>query len=148
MPWDDDRETYRRRDPRTARGMRRIGHATRVRRQRLDLSQRDLGALTGVHQSTISRFERGERCGLRWARFALLVDVLGGLDFDDSLDPSPDERLIGPLGLHPHPPIAREQLQRLEARVAALYRLVEEREDARERNADRPAPAEAADAAR
>ena len=130
MPWDEDREANRHRNPRVARGMRRVGDATRRRRQRLGLSQRALGARTGIHQSTISRFEQGERCGLRWARFALLVDALGGLDFDPGYGLSSDEVLLGPLGLNPHPPVAREQLERLEAALARLHERIEERERA------------------
>lgn len=57
--------------------------AVKRRRLRLGLSQTRLGLMTGIHQSTISRFENGKRFGLRWWRFAVLVAVLGGLDFGD-----------------------------------------------------------------
>jgi transcriptional regulator with XRE-family HTH domain len=65
-----------------------IGAALRRRRQRLGWSQRDLGRRTGVDQSTISRLETGVRCGLRWSRFAAVVAVLGGLDFDTTSEPA------------------------------------------------------------
>lgn len=81
MPWIKD--TTQARDPIVQRGMDMLGAAVKRQRLRLHLSQTDLSYRTGVHQSTISRFERGRRCGLRWSRFAKLVAVLGGLDFGD-----------------------------------------------------------------
>ncbi len=131
MPWDEDAAAARRRDPVAARGMKRIGAATRERRQRRHLSQRDLGVLTGLHQSTICRFERGERCGMRWVRFAAMVEILGGLDFDPHLGQTFEQRLFGPAGLNPYPPVALEQLDELEAALAKLRAGVEDRERAR-----------------
>ena len=81
MPWIKD--TTQARDPVVQHGMDMLGAAVRRQRLRLHLSQTDLSYRTGIHQSTISRFERGRRCGLRWSRFAKLVAVLGGLDFGD-----------------------------------------------------------------
>jgi transcriptional regulator with XRE-family HTH domain len=46
------------------------------------MSQRELARRSGVHQSSISRFERGLQFCIRWSRFARIVVVLGGLDFD------------------------------------------------------------------
>lgn len=126
MPWDHDAQVRQRRDPVTARGMRRIGAATRERRERRHLSQRDLAALTGLHQSTISRFERGERCGMRWSRFAAMVEVLGGLDFDATFEQTAEFRLFGPRGLNPFPSVALAQIDDLTATIESMRsRLVE-----------------------
>ena len=81
MPWLEDGTRIR--EPNVQRGMDMLGAAVKRQRLRLHLSQTDLSNRTGIHQSTISRFERGRRCGLRWSRFAKLVAVLGGLDFGD-----------------------------------------------------------------
>ena len=81
MPWSEDGTRIR--EPNVQRGMDMLGAAVKRQRLRLHLSQTDLSNRTGIHQSTISRFERGRRCGLRWSRFAKLVAVLGGLDFGD-----------------------------------------------------------------
>ena len=104
MPWIED--TTRTRDPVVQRGMDLLGAAVKRQRLRLHLSQTDLSYRTGIHQSTISRFERGRRCGLRWSRFAKLVAVLGGLDFGD-------REPIAPPGyrhqvLTPNPWVARQ----------------------------------------
>lgn len=71
-----------------------IGAAMRRRRERLGWSQRDLGRRTGVDQSTISRLENGVRCGLRWSRFAAVVAVLDGLDFDTSNEPARTDAML------------------------------------------------------
>lgn len=131
MPWDYDRETAKRRDPITARGMRRIGAATRARRLRMGWSQRRLAVATGIHQTTISRFERGERCGMRWSRFATMVECLGGLDFDAGFEQTLERRLFGPHGLSPHPPVALAQIRDLEASVVIFRAHVERREQER-----------------
>ena len=81
MPWMEDGTRIREAD--VQRGMDLLGAAVKRQRIRLHLSQTDLSYRTGIHQSTISRFERGRRCGLRWSRFAKLIAVLGGLDFGD-----------------------------------------------------------------
>lgn len=52
----------------------------RARRNRLGWSQRYLEVLSGIDQTVISRIENGKQYGLRWLRFADLVDALGGLD--------------------------------------------------------------------
>jgi transcriptional regulator with XRE-family HTH domain len=78
MPWDSDKPP---RDPRVQRGMDLMGSALKRRRERLGMSQRELERRTGVDQSTISKFENGRRCGIRWSRFARIVAVLDGLDF-------------------------------------------------------------------
>ena len=78
MPWAEPEPP---RDPLVQRGLGLLGAAVRRARRRKGWSQRELGARTGIHQSTISRFERGDRVGLRFSRFAMLVAVLDGLDF-------------------------------------------------------------------
>jgi transcriptional regulator with XRE-family HTH domain len=69
-----------------------IGAALKRRRLRLGLTQMDLERMTGIDQSVISRIERARRWGLAWPRFAMLVDALGGLDFEP--DPPRAGRLI------------------------------------------------------
>ncbi|MEX2184596.1 MAG: helix-turn-helix domain-containing protein [Chloroflexota bacterium] len=79
MPWDETgRRVYR---PAVLRGWALIGLAVRRRRLALALSQRDLQRRSGVSQSLISRLENGVLRGMRWSRFAQLVDALDGLDF-------------------------------------------------------------------
>ena len=68
-------------DGRVRRGFELIGRIVRHRRQRLALSQRQLERLSGVDQSVISRLENGKLYGLRWARFARIVEALDGLEF-------------------------------------------------------------------
>lgn len=52
----------------------------RARRHHLGWSQRYLEMMAGIDQTVISRIENGKQYGLRWLRFADLVDALGGLD--------------------------------------------------------------------
>jgi len=59
-----------------------IGAALKRRRLRLGLTQMDVHRMTGIDQSVISRIERARRWGLAWRRFAVLVEALGGLDFE------------------------------------------------------------------
>lgn len=66
-------------DARTAHGFALIGRTVRHRRQRLGLTQRQLELLSGIDQSVISRLENGRLGGLRWSRFARLVEAMGGL---------------------------------------------------------------------
>jgi transcriptional regulator with XRE-family HTH domain len=74
-------------DPDVRKGMELIGAAVKRRRRQKFLSQSRLAQMTGIPQSTISRFENGRRCGLSWVRFARLVGVLGGLDFGPLVRP-------------------------------------------------------------
>ena len=78
MPWAEPEPP---REPMVQRGLELLGAAMRRARRRMGWSQRDLAARTGVHQSTISRFERGDRVSIRFSRFARIVAVLDGLDF-------------------------------------------------------------------
>ncbi len=75
MPWDD-----RPRDPQIQRGFDLIGAMIRRRRVWLGWTQRDLARRSEIHQSVISRIENGKQYGLRWVRFAELINALGGLD--------------------------------------------------------------------
>jgi transcriptional regulator with XRE-family HTH domain len=79
MPWDTFNHPAA--PASVLRGWLLIGAAVRRRREGLRLSQRDLQRLSGTHQSVISRMERGRLAGMRWSRFAQLVDALDGLDF-------------------------------------------------------------------
>ena len=84
MPWD---AMSPERDPLVQRGMAMLGRAVRRARHRNGWTQRELEARTGIDQSTISKFENGRRLGLRFSRFAMIVAVLGGLDFDPPGEP-------------------------------------------------------------
>lgn len=77
--------------------------------------------MTGVDQSTISKLENGRRCGVRWARFAVIVAVLGGLDF--GIDRG--SALLGPMGLSPDPMTALSQLADAEATIRSMRATVE-----------------------
>jgi transcriptional regulator with XRE-family HTH domain len=82
-------------DARTARGFALIGESVRCRRRRLGISQRQLEQLCGIDQSVISRLESGRLTGLRWSRFARLVEAMGGLGAGDPL-PGWTERFMPP----------------------------------------------------
>ena len=66
------------RDPQEQHGFYLIGAAMKRRRVALGWTQRLLEAQSGVDQTVISRIENGKQYGIRWSRFALLVDALGG----------------------------------------------------------------------
>ena len=73
-----------------------------ARRHRLGWSQRYLEMLSGIDQTVISRIENGKQYGLRWLRFADLVDALGGLD---GLSDQPSLVARAPFGARlPHDP--------------------------------------------
>ena len=63
--------------PATARLLRTVGFLGRNLRVAEGLSQRELERLSGVDQTTISRFERGLAPGLRLERVATIMAVLG-----------------------------------------------------------------------
>ncbi len=121
MPWNDP--NYWMRDPEAKRGLQMIGAAVRRQRMRAGLTQRDLGQMTGIDQSTISRLETGQRCGLKWSRFAVLVATLGGLDFGGRDLARPASRY----GLSPNPTVARQQLEVAKAELLAARDWVERR---------------------
>ena len=74
MTWFD-----RPRDPQEQHGFDLIGVEIRRRRLALGWSQRVLEAYSGIDQTVISRLENGKQYGIRWSRFAMLVDALGGI---------------------------------------------------------------------
>ena len=67
-------------EPMVKVGMHFIGELVKRRRLRLRLTQTELASAIPVHQSVISRLERGRLRGMRFYKFARLVAVLGGLD--------------------------------------------------------------------
>jgi hypothetical protein len=67
------------------RGLKLIGIAVRRRRHYLGVSQRELGTYCGIDQTVIGRLENGKLGGLRWSRFASLVNALNGLDVRDGV---------------------------------------------------------------
>ncbi len=70
---------YRRSSLSVTEALEELGAAVRDARQRAGLSQRDLEALSGVDQSSISRMERGRVPGMRLDKLARVAMVLGGL---------------------------------------------------------------------
>jgi transcriptional regulator with XRE-family HTH domain len=88
-------------DSRIRRGFELIGGTVKRRRERLALSQRQLQQLSGVQQSGISRLENGKLTGIRWQRFARLVDALDGLEYVAPLPEHPP--WPGPAGRRPPP---------------------------------------------
>ncbi len=68
------------RDPQTQHGFDLIGNMVKRRRTYLHWTQRYLEELSGIDQTVISRIENGRQYGLRWSRWANLVDALGGLE--------------------------------------------------------------------
>ena len=74
MTWFD-----RPRDPQEQHGFELIGAELKRRRRALGWSQRNLEAYSGIDQTVISRLENGKQYGIRWSRFAVLVDALGGI---------------------------------------------------------------------
>ena len=64
----------------------------------LGWTQRELEAESGIDQTVICRIENGKQYGLRWSRFAELVDALGGLDARgfDARPPLPRPTLRAP----------------------------------------------------
>ena len=67
------------RDPQERRGFELIGVELLRRRRALGWTQRMLEAQSGIDQTVISRLENGKQYGIRWSRFAMLVDALGGI---------------------------------------------------------------------
>ena len=83
----------RQRDPQEQHGFDLIGGEVRRRRVALGWTQRMLEAYSGVDQTVISRIENGKQYGIRWSRFALLVDALGGFGPLPVREPWPGPRL-------------------------------------------------------
>src|SRR4051794_28401899 len=76
MTWDPQ---PRARSPEEQLGYKLIGRLIAARRRRLGWSQRYLEDRSAIDQAVISRVENGKQFGVRWARFATLVGVMGGL---------------------------------------------------------------------
>jgi transcriptional regulator with XRE-family HTH domain len=121
MPWNE--ANWWMSDPQAKRGMALIGAALRRQRLNRGWSQRDLEGLTGIHQSTISRLETGQRCGVRFTRFAKMVATLGGLDFGRSGGVGS----FGAFGLSPNPTVALQQVEQAEAMLRTARDMVERR---------------------
>jgi transcriptional regulator with XRE-family HTH domain len=81
------------RDPQQQLGFEMIGAMIRRRRIHLGWTQRNLEAYSGINQAVISRLENGKQSGLRWSRFAELVQALGGLDVAPRARPWPGASL-------------------------------------------------------
>jgi transcriptional regulator with XRE-family HTH domain len=75
MAWDDPI-----RDQAEQRGFDLVGRTIRRKRTWLGWSQRQLEGRSGIDQTVISRIETGKQFGVRWVRFARLVDALDGLE--------------------------------------------------------------------
>ena len=90
------------RDPQEQHGFDLIGAAIKRRRVALGWTQRLLEAQSGVDQTVISRIENGKQYGIRWSRFALLVDALGG--FGAPTGPAGRELWPSPIPRPPGPP--------------------------------------------
>ena len=63
-------------DAMTLRGLLLVGAVVYDARRRAGVTQRHLGRVAGVHQSTISRLERGHLNGLRLKRLARILAYL------------------------------------------------------------------------
>jgi transcriptional regulator with XRE-family HTH domain len=87
MAWS--REARERRFPEVQRGWELVGNAVKRRRRALHWSQRDLERASGVDQTVISRLENGILPGIRFSRFARLVEAMNGLDVDLPHPPPP-----------------------------------------------------------
>src|SRR5919197_5915677 len=80
-------------DDATFEGLRRIGEAIRRARWTSGLSQRQLGAMAGLSQSTISRLE----CGVApTVRFSRLAHLLMAMDSDIFIERRPSPAGLGP----------------------------------------------------
>ena len=77
------------RDPQEQHGFDLIGAEIKRRRLALGWTQRLLEAQSGIDQTVISRIENGKQYGIRWSRFALLVDALGGFGPLAAREPRP-----------------------------------------------------------
>jgi transcriptional regulator with XRE-family HTH domain len=69
------------------RGLEILSRAVLDARRHAGLTQRQLGAIAGVHQSTISRLERGRLAGMRLRVLGRILAALGRVSFV-ALDPT------------------------------------------------------------
>jgi transcriptional regulator with XRE-family HTH domain len=95
------------RDPQEQHGFDLIGAEIKRRREALGWSQRVLEAQSGIDQTVISRIENGKQYGIRWSRFARLVDALGGLGPPAAREPWPGAKGRSPA---PDPGSTRRQV--------------------------------------
>ena len=65
-------------DAATLHGLTLVGQIVYEGRRRAGITQRHLGRMAGVHQSTISRLERGQLNGMRLKLLARIVAYLDG----------------------------------------------------------------------
>jgi transcriptional regulator with XRE-family HTH domain len=63
-------------------GLECLGRALFDARRRAGYTQSQLARISGVHQGTISRIERGKLDGMRLRRLAVLIAALGGIEID------------------------------------------------------------------
>jgi transcriptional regulator with XRE-family HTH domain len=70
------------RTPAVDLGLECLGRALFDARRRAGYTQSQLARISGVHQSTISRIERGKLDGMRLRRLAVLIAALGGIEID------------------------------------------------------------------
>ena len=77
------------RDPQERRGFELIGVELLRRRRVLGWSHRTLEAQSGIDQTVISRLENGKQYGMRWSRFARLVEALDGIGTSAGRRPRP-----------------------------------------------------------
>lgn len=117
MSWDPSHWPT---DRRVLRGLALLGRIVKLRRGQRGLSQRQLETLSGVDQTIISRLENGKLYGLRWARFARIVDALGGLDVSLPAPETPAWREPTSAG-PPDPDAIRAILQARKAKIIDLY---------------------------
>jgi transcriptional regulator with XRE-family HTH domain len=68
-------------DATVIRGLEILGRAVLDARRQTGLTQRQLGAIAGVHQSTISGLERGRLTGIRLQVLGAILAALGRLSF-------------------------------------------------------------------
>ena len=59
-----------------------LGRELLAARRRAGYTQAQLARISGIHQSTISRVERGRLDGMRLRRLAVLIASLGGIQLD------------------------------------------------------------------
>ena len=107
-------------DQRVLRGLELLGRVVKLRRKQRGVSQRRLEVLSGVDQTIISRLENGKLFGLRWARFARIVEALGGLDVSLSV-PEPSAWVGPTTNSPPDPDAIRAILDARKARRIDLY---------------------------
>jgi len=99
MAWTaEDRE---RRFPEVQLGWEILGAMVKRRRVALGWSQRDLQRASGLHQTGVSRLERGILSGIRFSMFARVVAAMNGLDQASTEAAPTPARLVGLIASQP-----------------------------------------------